>query len=90
MQFRQILRALGKNQKGKIHLAKLLARYKTRMTDREFQILNLTYIKKLPAFDVADKLGFSNSHYHNVLNPALAKFEAFIDDVSLREIVDIL
>ena len=90
MQFRQILRALGKTQKGKVHLSKLLTKYQSRMTEREFQILNLTYVKKLPVFDVADKLGFSNSHYHNVLNPALAKFEAFIDDNTLREIFDIL
>lgn len=90
MQFRQILRALGKTPKGKAKLREILYKYRHKMTNREFWLLEYTYINRLPTFDVSDKLGLSSSHYHCVLNAALGKFEGLIDDTTLRGIVEII
>lgn len=90
MQFRQILRALGKTLKGRVKLRELLFRNRHRMTDREFWILEYTYLEKLSTFNVSEKLGLSSSHYHNVLNMALTKFETLISDAEMREIVEML
>lgn len=90
MQFRQILRALGKNLKGKVKLREILFRHRHKLTEREFWILEYTYLEKLSTYNVADKLGLSCGHYHAVLNNALAKFEVLIDDCTLREIVEMI
>jgi len=90
MQFRQILRALGKTFKGRTKLREILFKHRHKMTEREFWILEYTYIEKLSTFNVSDKLGLSSSHYHNVLNMALTKFETLIDDVTIREIVEMI
>lgn len=90
MQFRQILRALGKTLKGRVKLREILFRHRHRMTDREFWILEYTYLERLSTFNVADKLGVSSTQYHSVLNIALSKFEILIDDNTLREIIEII
>lgn len=90
MQFRQILRALGKTFKGRAKLREILFKNRHKMSDREFWILEYRYLEKLSIFNVADKLGLSNSHYHNVLNAALSKFETLINDVEMREIIEML
>lgn len=90
MQIRQILRALGKTTKGKVKLREILFKNRHRMTEREFWILEYTYLEKLSTFNVSDKLGLSNSHYHNVLNMALAKFESFVDKNLLLELIQII
>lgn len=90
MQFRQILRALGKTFKGRAKLREILFKHRHRMTEREFWLLEYTYIERLSTFNVADKLGLSCGHYHCVLNSALAKFEVLIDDVTLREIIEMI
>lgn len=90
MQFRQILRALGKTLKGKVKLREILYQNRHKMTEREFWILEYTYLEKLSTFNVSDKLGLSNSHYYCVLNTALGKFEGLINDTTLREIIEII
>lgn len=90
MQFRQILRALGKTPKGKAKLREILFRRRHKMTDRDFWIIQYTYLEKLSTFNVSNKLGLSNSHYHNVLNSALAKFETLISDIEIREIIEMI
>ncbi len=90
MQFRQILRALRKTNKGRAKLREILFKNRHRMTEREFWILEYTYLEKLSTFNVSDKLGLSSSQYHSVLNAALAKFEVLIDDITLREIIEII
>lgn len=90
MQFRQILRALGKSLKGKVKLREILFKNRHRMTEREFWILEYTYLEKLSTFNVSDKLGLSNSHYHNVLNTALTKLETLISDTEKLEIIEML
>lgn len=90
MQFRQILRALGKTLQGRTKLREILFKCRHKMNDREFWILEYTYLEKLSTFNVSDKLGLSNSHYHCVLNAALGKFEGLIDDTTLREIIEII
>lgn len=88
MQFRQILRALGKTLKGKVKLREILFRNRHRLSEREFWILEYTYLEKLSTYNVSDKLGLSNSHYHNVLNTALTKFETLISDTEKLEIIE--
>lgn len=90
MQFRQILRALGKNLNGRVKLREKLFKNRHRMTDREFWILEYTYIEKLSTINVADKLGLSRSHYHNLINSALTKFETLLNDTEIREIVEMI
>ncbi|MCM1339777.1 MAG: DUF1492 domain-containing protein [Muribaculaceae bacterium] len=90
MQFRQILRTLGKTPKGKVKLREILYKNRHRMTAREFNILEFTYINQLSTLDVSDKIGLATTQYHNVLNTALAKLEVLIDNITLREIVEIL
>lgn len=90
MQFRQILRALGKTPKGKAKLREILYRYRHKMTNREFWLLEYTYLEKLSTFNVSDKLGLSSSHYHSVLNAALGKFEGLIDDTTVRQIIEMI
>lgn len=90
MQFRQILRALGKSSKGKIKLREILFKNRHRMQEREFWILQYTYLEKLSTYNVADKLGFASTQYHTVLNTALAKLEVLVDDITLREIVELI
>lgn len=90
MQFRQILRALGKTFQGRTKLREILFKNRHRMTDREFWILEYTYLEKLSTLNVSDKLGLSSSHYHNILNLSLTKFETLINDAEMREIVEML
>lgn len=90
MQFRQILRALGKTPKGKIKLREILYKNRHRITTREFNILEYTYLHKMPTFDVSEKIGLASTQYHSALNIALAKFEMLIDDGTLREIVGLM
>lgn len=90
MQLRQILRRLGKTNKGRVKLREILLMHKSKMRDREFQILKYTYLKKLSPFNVSEKLGFSYSHYYNILNMALAKFESFLDKNLLLELIQII
>lgn len=90
MQFRQILRALGKTHKGRAKLREVLFKHRHRIAEREFWILEYTYLERLSTFNVSEKLGLSNSHYYTVLNSALAKFEILIDDVTLREIIEMI
>lgn len=90
MQFRQILRALGKTLKGKVKLREILFRNRHRLTEREFWILEYTYLEKLSTYNIADKMGLSNSHYHNVLNMALTKFEALMSDSEKLQIIEML
>lgn len=90
MQLRQILRTLGKSTNGKIKLREILFKQRRRLQDREFWILEYTYLEKLSVFNICNKLNLSNSHYHNVLNMALAKLETLISDAEMREIIEIL
>lgn len=90
MQFRQISRALGKTLKGRTKLREILFKNRHRMNEREFWILEYTYLEKLSTYNVSDKLGLSNSHYHNVLNMALTKFEALMPDSEKLEIIEML
>lgn len=90
MEFRQILRALGKSTKGKVKLRQILFKNRHKMTDREFWIIEYTYLEKLSTFNVSDKLGISLSHYHNVLNLALIKLETLISDSEKLEIVEFI
>lgn len=85
MLFRQILRAVGKTKEGKELILSILSKYKSKLTEREYSILELTYHKKLPALDVGDELGLSSSHYQHVLNNALSKLEVLVDDCVFRE-----
>lgn len=90
MLFRQILRALGKTPEGKVKLRKILNENRNRMTDREFWLIEYTYLKRLSTLNISDKLGLSRSHYQNLMNSTLAKFEAFIDKNTLLELVQML
>mgnify|MGYP003294933520 CR=1 FL=1 len=90
MQLRQILRALGKTTKGKVKLREILFRQRHRLLEREFWILEYTYLEKLSVENVREKLALSSSHYHNVLNMALSKFETLIDDNTMRSIIELL
>jgi len=46
MQFKQILRALGKTNKGRVKLREILFKNRRRMTEREFWNLEYTYLLK--------------------------------------------
>ncbi|MCM1338951.1 MAG: hypothetical protein NC191_04710 [Muribaculaceae bacterium] len=90
MQFRQILRALGKTPTGRAKIREKLLKCRHRLLEREFWILEYIYYEKLSTYNVSDKLNLSTSHFHNVLNQALSKFETLITDAEMREIVEML
>lgn len=90
MKFRQILRALGKTPKGCSKLCELLHKRRHKLQEREFLVLDYTYLKKLSTFNIAGSMGISCSHYQNILNLALSKFEMLISDIEMREIIEII
>ena len=90
MQLRQILRGLSKTYKGRTQIRVLLAKYKAKLSRHEFWIIDYTYANEDPIPYACEKLGFSKSMYHNVLNTALSKLEILIDDATMREIIKIL
>ena len=90
MQLRQILRGLSKTYKGRTKLRELLARYKRRLSNNEYWLIEYTYIKEEPVNHTCELLGFSKSLYHSVLNTALSKLEILIDDATMRELIKVL
>ena len=90
MQLRQILRGLSKTYKGRTKIRELLARYKAKLTDNEFWVINYTYAQEESITNVCELLGLSKTLYHNVLNTSLSKLEILIDDATLREIIKVL
>lgn len=87
MKFRQILRALGKTEKGKAKLSAILYENKHRMSEREYWLLKYTYVEQLSSITVADKFALSRSHYHNLMNSALTRFETLVGINGLLEFV---
>lgn len=90
MRFRQVLRAIGKNDEGKRLILETLDKYRNKLEEREYSILKLTYFKKLPALDVGNELGLSSSHYQHVLNNALGKLEVLVDDCIFRQMTKMM
>lgn len=90
MQLRQIFRGLSKTYKGRTKVRELLARYKAKLTDNEYWVINYTYAQDEPINHVCELLGFSKSLYHNTLNTSLSRLEILIDDATLREIIKVL
>lgn len=90
MNFRQILRVLCKNNKGKVTLRELLFKNRHRLTERDYLIIELVYLKRLSNENVADKLNLSISHFYTNFNIALTRLETLIDDKEMREIVEML
>lgn len=90
MQLRQILRRLGSKYSGKDKIRELLDKKLYRLKQRDYDILAYAYIEKLSVENISIKLGFSESHYHNVLNIALEKLEALISDSEYRELIGII
>lgn len=90
MQFRQILRALGKKPQGKVKLRSILFKNRHRLSEREYWIIAYTYLERLSNENVADKLNLSISHFYTNLNIALTRLETLIDDKEMREIVEML
>lgn len=78
MRFRQILRALGKTEKGKAKLSALLYENKHKLNNREYWLLKYTYVEQLSRDTVAGKFALSTSHYHNAMNNALTRFETLV------------
>lgn len=90
MQLRQILRRLGSKYGGKDKIRELLNKKLYRLKQRDYDILAYVYIEKLSVENVRNKLGLSESHYHNVLNIALEKLEALITDAEHRELTEMM
>lgn len=88
MQFRQILKKLSKTQKGKIKLRETFDKYKYRLTDGEYKLLIQYFLEKLTPSKIAYELGFSKSHYYTILCSTLSKFEALINDATLRDLIE--
>ena len=89
MQFRQILRKLGKTKQGKIKLREILDRYKHRLTQREYDILYMTYLKRELIGKICRELHFCRTSYFSFLNTTLTKLETLLSDTTIREIVQI-
>lgn len=89
MQFRQILRKLGKTTQGKIKLREILDRYKHRLTEREIKVLRMTYLEKELKNKICAEMHFCRTSYFSFLNTTLAKLEALLNDTTIREIVQI-
>jgi DNA-directed RNA polymerase specialized sigma subunit len=90
MLFRQILRATGKTKEGKELILNTLNKYKGKLEQREYSILELTYYKRLPALEAGSELGLSSSHYQHVLNNALGKLEVLVEDCIIREMTKMI
>lgn len=90
MQFRQILRTLGKKTQGKVKLRSILFKNRHRLSEREYWIITYTYLERLSNENVADKLNLSISHFYSNLNIALTRLETLIGDKEMREIIEML
>ena len=90
MQLRQILRRLGSKYNGKAKIRELLDKKLYRLKQRDYDILAYAYIEKLSVENIRNKLGMSESHYHNALNIALEKLEALITDAEHRELIELI
>lgn len=90
MQLRQILRRLGSKYSGKAKIRELLDKKLYRLKPRDYDILAYAYIEKLSVENIKNKLGMSESLYHNALNIALEKLEALITDAEHRELTELM
>lgn len=90
MQLRQIFRGLSKTYRGRTKVRELLARYKNKLSNNEYWIIQYTYAEEQAITYVCELLGFSKTLYHNTLNTALSRLEILIDDATLREIIKVL
>lgn len=73
MQPRQILMRLRKTYKGKAKVREILEKKTHRLKGVYYEILVYAYIEKLSVENICNKLGFSESLYHNTLKIALEK-----------------
>lgn len=88
MQLRQILMRLRKTYKGKAKVREILERKKRKLQELDYDILKYAYIDKFAVENICSKLGFSESRYHNMLNVALGKLEALLEDREFKELVE--
>lgn len=90
MQLRQILKELGKTPKGKAKILDVLRRRRNKLGDNCFWLLEYAYYERLTVGNICEKLFLSKSDYHNKLNRALERLDALIDDITHREMVDLV
>jgi hypothetical protein len=90
MQLRQILKELGKTPNGKAKILDVLRRRRNKLGDYNFWFLEYVYFERLTRENICKKLVLSESHYHNKLNQALERLDVLIDDITHREMVDLV
>lgn len=86
MQLCQILKALSKHMKGKEKIREVLYKYKSRMTDIDFWLLEYVFLEQLSPENIQNKFAMAESTYYQAKKIALGKLEALLTDKEFKEL----
>lgn len=85
MQFKQILKALSKTIKGKEKIRQVLFKYKHKLPEQDFWLLEYTYLEQLSIFNISTKFAIAESTYYQLLKIAIGKIEMLLSDSEFKE-----
>lgn len=86
MQLCQILKALSKHLKGKEKIREILYKYKSRLPENDFWMLEYIYLEQLSPENIQNKLVMAESTYYQAKKHALGKLEVLLTDREFKEL----
>lgn len=86
MQLCQILKALSKHLKGKEKIREILYKYKSRLPENDFWMLEYFYLEQLSPENIQNKLVMAGSTYYQAKKNALGKLEVLLTDREFKEL----
>jgi DNA-directed RNA polymerase specialized sigma subunit len=87
MQFKQILKNLSKSKEAKDRnkLREILYKYKSRLPEQDFWLLEYTYLERLSPYNISMKFSMAESTYYQALKNAIGKLEVLLTSQEFRE-----
>lgn len=86
MQLCQILKALSKHIKGKEKIRDILYKYKSRMPENDFWLLEYVFLEQLSPENIQNKFGMAGSTFYQAKKNALGKLEVLLTDKEFKEL----
>lgn len=86
MRLCQILKALSKHLKGKEKIIEILYKYKSRMPENDFWLLEYIYIEQLSPENIQNKFAMAESTFYQAKKSALGKLEVLLTDKEFKEL----
>lgn len=86
MQFKQILKSLAKHSAGRNKLREILFKYKSRLPEQDFWILEYLFLEKLSVENIKNKFAMAESTYYQALKQAIGKLEVLLTSQEFKDL----